>query len=101
MLLYIYISFQSHTRHLLAQDTSLQKSLHQMMTKHAFAIQAVTRSTQQLRKHRESPRPTAQGASAYLGMPAPPRPFPLAELQLPQPHLIPSILHEITINSQH
>jgi len=71
-----------------------------MMTKHVFAIQG-RKSTQQRRKHRESPRPTAQGASAYLGMPAPPRPFPLAELQLPQPHLIPSILHEITIHSQH
>jgi len=71
-----------------------------MTTKHVFATKH-RNSTQQRRKHRRSPRPTAQGASAYLGMPAPPRPFPLAELQLPQPHLLPSILHEITINSQH
>jgi len=63
-----------------------------MMTKYVFTIQGRNSPQQQRRKHRGSTRPTAQGASAYLGMPAPPSPFPLAELQLPRPHLIPSIL---------
>lgn len=69
------------------------------MTKYLFTTQG-RNSTQQRRKYRESTRPTAQGALAYLGMPAPPSPFPIAELQLPRPHFTLSILRSVENGSR-
>jgi hypothetical protein len=71
-----------------------------MMMKHVFHRQGCSSTKQQRTMYRGSPRPTAQGASAYFGMPAPPSPFPLADTQLPRPHLIPSILQEMATDTQ-